>query len=90
VTAGPTYRRAPHVVWRASGYFLVAAVPPAPPTRIVGSASLVWAQLAEPVTIDALVTRLGGQVAVPAPQVRADVDALIAQLVPLGLIEVGS
>lgn len=88
MTVAPTYRRAPAAVWRASRQFLVAAVPPAPPTRVSGSASLVWAHLAEPVTIDDLVAQLNAVVDAPAEQLRANVEALLAQLQPLGLVEV--
>lgn len=89
MTAALTYRRAPAAVWRSSRQFLVAAVPPAPPTRVAGSAGLVWAQLAEPVSLDELVARLlRVATAVPAVQLRTDVAALLAQLEPLGLVEV--
>lgn len=89
MTVEHTYRRAPAAVWRSSRHFLVAAVPPAAPTRIAGSASLVWRQLGEPITLDALVARLAHVVAVPAEQLRVDIEALLAQLQPLGLVEVG-
>jgi hypothetical protein len=84
-----TYQRSPRAIWRATQQLLVAAVPPNPPTRIVGSAALVWAHLAEPTTLDALVDRLSVEVSAPADALRADVQALLAQLEPLGLVEVG-
>lgn len=84
-----TYRRSRLAIWRATQQLLVAAVPPNPPTRIAGSAAAVWAHLAEPTTIDELVARLADEVGVPADGLRADVEALLAQLEPLGLLEVG-
>lgn len=84
-----TYRRSPRAIWRATQQLLVVAVPPNPPTRIVGSAALVWSNLAEPTTIDELVERLAVEVDAPPNSVRADVEALLAQLEPLGLVEVG-
>jgi len=84
-----TYQRSPRAIWRATRQLLVAAVPPHPPTRIGGSAALVWAHLAEPVTVDALVARLADDAAAAPEVVRADVLALLAQLEPLGLLEVG-
>lgn len=81
------YRRSPRAVWRASTGMLVAAVPPNPPTRIAGSAALVWGQLAEPVTLDELVDRLAHQTRVAGETLRPDVAALLAQLQPLGLVE---
>jgi len=83
-----TYQRSPRAIWRATHQLLVAAVPPHPPTRIGGSAALVWAQLAEPVTVDEMVARLVVKVGAAAEVVRADVLALLAQLEPLGLLEV--
>ncbi|MDP2292809.1 MAG: PqqD family protein [Actinomycetota bacterium] len=82
------YRRSPRAVWRASKGMLVAAVPPNPPTRIAGSAALVWSQLAEPVTLDELVDRLARRTGVLPEALRSDVAALLAQLQPLGLVEV--
>jgi hypothetical protein len=83
-----TYRRAPGAIWRATGHFLVAALPPASPTRVAGSAALVWTQIAEPLTLDEIVGRLADAAGAPAAQVRHDVEALFAELVPLGLVEV--
>lgn len=82
------YQRAPRAIWRATQQLLVAAVPPNAPTRIVGSAALVWAHLTEPTTLDALVDRLSAEVSASADALRADVQALLAQLEPLGLVEV--
>jgi len=82
------YQRSPHAVWRASSSFLVAAVPPHPPTRITGSASAVWALLAQPRTVDEVVHELS-TIANAAPErLRADVADLVAQLLPLQLVEV--
>jgi hypothetical protein len=85
--SGTLFRRSPRAIWRSSTSFLVAAVPPRPPTRVSGSAARVWDLLAEPITVDALVARLAETVAVPVTQLRTDVDALINQLVDLDLIE---
>ena len=82
------YRRAPHAIWRASRAFLVAAVPPAPPTRVGGSAAQVWQALAEPATLDELAATLSAATGAEPGMVRADVAALVEQLVPLGLVEV--
>jgi len=82
-----TYRRSPRAIWRASSQLLVVAVPPGAPTRIAGSAALVWAQMAQPVTIDELVARLAVSTTVPAAAIRADVTAMLTELMPLGLVE---
>lgn len=66
---------------------LVAAVPPHPPTRVAGSAALVWSHLAHPITIDQLVDRLARVTGARHEAVRLDVSALLAQLEPLGLVE---
>ena len=82
------YQRSPRAVWRATSSFLVAAVPPHPPSRVVGSASMVWSLLSVPRSEQELAELLAATVALPVQQVRADVSALIAQLLPLGLVEV--
>lgn len=84
------YRRSPRAVWRASTAVLVAAVPPNSPTRVVGSAALVWSHLADPITLDELVERLARATGAAGATVRGDVAALLAQLEPLGLVEVVS
>ncbi len=84
------YQRSPLAVWRASGSFLVAAVPPAPPRKITGSASLVWAALAEAVGIDELVISLAGVTDSADDVIRSDVEKLLDQLVTLGLVDVHS
>ena len=81
------YQRSPHAVWRASASFLVAAVPPRPPTRIAGSASVVWALLAAPRTVDEVVRELTAVADTSPQQLHADVAALVAQLLPLHLVE---
>ncbi|MDO8362944.1 MAG: PqqD family protein [Actinomycetota bacterium] len=87
-TDGGAYRRSPRAIWRASANLLVAAVPPAAPTRIVGSAAMVWNHLAAPVGIDELVAELAAVSGSSAAAIRADVESLLAALVPLGLVEV--
>lgn len=82
------YQRAERAIWRSSQTFLVAAVPPAAPTRVTGSAAHVWAALAEPATLDDLAAIISAAIGVAPEQVRADVSALVEQLVPLGLVEV--
>lgn len=86
----PLYLRAHRAVWRASGSFLVASVPPAAPTTIGGSAAQVWHALAEPTTLDDLAARLAAASGASHEQVHADVVALIERLLPLGLVEVVS
>ena len=83
-----TFQRSSRAIWRASSGFLVAAVPPGPPTRMAGSAAAVWHGLSEPVSLDELVERLVVDAGAPAPQIRADVQSLLDALVPLGLVEV--
>jgi hypothetical protein len=83
-----TYQRSPRAIWRATRHLLVVAVPPNPPTRIAGSAALVWTHLAAPRTVDGLVSRLVDEVGAAPNVMRADVLALLAQLEPLGLLEV--
>jgi len=84
------YQRSPQAVWRASASFLVGAVPPQPPTRIAGSASVVWALLAQPRTVQEMVHELIAVADAAPEQLHADVEALFSQLVPLGLVEVVS
>lgn len=82
------YRRSPAAIWRSSSTLLVAAVPPHPPTRMSGSAGLVWQRLAQPTTIDAIVAALAAETGGPADTIRADVESLLEALRPLGLVEV--
>lgn len=84
----PTYRRSPASIWRSSGNWLVAAVAPNAPTRMVGSAGLVWQQLAAPASLDDIVEGLAAVTGSEVTVIRADVRALLAELVPLGLVEV--
>ena len=81
------YRRSPAAIWRASDRLLVAAVPPNAPTRMSGSASLVWRHLERAVGLDELVNRLAGETGSEQAVIRADVEALLAALAPLGLVE---
>lgn len=81
-------RRSPRAIWRASSQVLVAAVPPRSPTRVGGSAALVWRHLQEPVTLDELCELVAADAGVPTERVHADVVALIDQLLPLELVEV--
>ena len=85
-----TFQRSARAVWRASSGFLVAAVPPSPPTRMAGSAAAVWQRLAEPVSLEELVAGLAAGLGAPAQQIRADVQLLLDALVPLGLVEARS
>ena len=82
------YQRSSAAVWRASASFLVAAVPPRRPTRISGSASVVWALFAVPRTVNEVVEELAALVDTAPEQLHTDVDALIAQLLPLQLVQV--
>mgnify|MGYP000978238507 CR=1 FL=1 len=83
-----TYRRSPAAIWRASEQLLVAAVPPDAPTRMAGSASLVWQWLARPITLDDLVGALVEHTGVDAGVIQRDVQGLLDALVPLRLVEV--
>jgi hypothetical protein len=85
-----TYRRSPLAVWRATPWFLVAAVPGQPPTEVSGSASLVWDELAERSTLADLVDRLVAGTGAPRARITADVEELLAHLVGAGLVEVTS
>ncbi|MDO8392261.1 MAG: PqqD family protein [Actinomycetota bacterium] len=82
------YRRCPQAVWRATRFFLVAAVPPATPTHVGGSAAAVWHALAHEGTLPELVGRVAAEVGAPADDIAADVRALVHSLLPLGLVEV--
>jgi hypothetical protein len=55
---------------------------------VTGSAAHVWAALAEPATLDDLAASISAAIGVAPEEVRADVSALVEQLVPLGLVEV--
>ena len=81
------YRRNPAAVWRASHSFLVAAVPPRPPTTVVGSAAMVWVLLEQPLTLHEIVSRLVEASQADAATVRRDTETLVADLVPTGLVE---
>lgn len=81
------YRRNPAAIWRASASFLVAAVPPLPPTRVSGSAGLVWSLLDEPLTTEEIVAKLVAATGADAAIVRGDTESLFDDLVPMGLIE---
>ncbi|HNJ97037.1 MAG TPA: PqqD family protein [Ilumatobacteraceae bacterium] len=88
------FRRHPAAVWRATEHFLVAAVPPAHPTRVVGSAGLVWKVLATPKSMEEIasevVASLGTVANLDRDVVAQDVRSLIDQLLAFGLVEVGS
>ena len=81
------YRRSPAAIWRASDRLLVAAVPPNAPTRMSGSASLVWRHLECAVGLDELANRLAGETGGEPAAIRADVRDLLDALLPLGLVE---
>jgi hypothetical protein len=83
-----TYRRSPQAIWRSSAGLLVAAVPPNPPTRVAGSAAIVWRHLSAPITLDDLVAQLSRETGATVDALRADVVSLFEALVPLGLVEV--
>ena len=84
----PRYRRHPAAVWRATNSFLVAAVPPAPPTRISGSAGAVWRELATLRTMTDLVAALTASLPADREAISADTESLVTELVRLGLVEV--
>lgn len=81
------YRRSPAAIWRASTHLLVAAVPPNPPTRMSGSAPLVWQHLAVAIELDELANRLAAETGSDPVAIRTDVQSLVDALVPLGLVE---
>lgn len=81
------YRRSPAAIWRASAQVLVAAVPPNAPTRMAGSAALVWRYLEDAVGVEELAGFLAAATGSEAGVVHADVQALLDALVPLGLVE---
>lgn len=81
------YRRSPAAIWRASERLLVAAVPPQAPTRMSGSAALVWRHLDTVVDLDELTGRLSSATGGDPALIRADVEGLLEALVPLGLVE---
>lgn len=83
----PRYRRHPAAVWRATQSFLVAAVPPAPPTRISGSAGAVWRELATPRTVEEVVAALAAALPTDGEAISADIESLVTELVRLGLAE---
>jgi hypothetical protein len=82
------YARSPHAVWRATASFLVAAVPPQPPTRISGSAAVVWDLMTAPKTARELSLECADVLGISASDVEADVARLMGQLLPLGLVEI--
>lgn len=82
------YRRHPAAIWRATARFLVVAVPPSPPTRVVGSAGAVWHALDTPKRVSDVVTELGEMTTSDHGEVARDVLALLEELVALGLVEV--
>ncbi|MEQ1701405.1 MAG: PqqD family protein [Ilumatobacteraceae bacterium] len=81
------YRRSPAAIWRASERVLVAAVSPNPPTRMAGSAPLVWRHLAVGIELDELADRLSVETGSDPEVIRADVASLLDALIPLGLVE---
>ena len=81
------YRRSPAAIWRSSTRLLVAAVPPNAPTRMSGSAALVWRHLADEIEFDRLVAVLAEETGVAAEQIGGDVQRLLDELVPLALVE---
>lgn len=81
------YRRSPAAIWRASAQVLVAAVPPNAPTRLSGSAPLVWRHLEAPIDLDDLAHLLARQTGADSAAIRADVQSMIEALLPLGLVE---
>jgi hypothetical protein len=81
------YRRSSAAIWRASNRLLVAAVPPNAPTRMSGSAALVWHHLADEIEFDELVGLLAEVTGAGPDQIAPDVQRLLDELVPLGLVE---
>lgn len=81
------YRRSPAAIWRASAAVLVAAVPPHAPTRMSGSAPLVWRHLESPIGLDELAAVLSSQTGGDEVAIRTDLQVLVDALVPLGLVE---
>ena len=84
------YRRHPSAIWRATRSFLVAALPPAPPSRVVGSAAAIWNALEAPRTLDDVVDDLVVATGAERATISRDVTALVGELVHLGLVEVVS
>ena len=80
------YRRHPGALWRATRSFLVACVPPGDVVHIRGSAATVWSLLAEPVTVAEVARQVAALGRVDRARANCDVDALVEQLVALGLV----
>jgi len=81
-------RRVPAVLWRRSGTAVVFLPPGAPdPLTLAGSGPEIWELLAEPRTLDALVTLLAAAHGADPDQVRADVEPVLDQLLESGALE---
>lgn len=91
------YQRAAHVLWRQfeGGVLLLRAEPSVAdvtahdPTLVSGIGSLLWQLLAEPHTLDELVTAVRDATAPSAPDeatVRTDIAAVLADLETADLV----
>jgi hypothetical protein len=72
-------KRGPDVLWRATGQLLVLGRPDGTVITVTGPGADVW-QLLGTTPLEQLVADLAAQYGASAPVVRADVQALLAQL----------
>ena len=83
-----TWRRRPDVLWRRSlDAVIVLPADVADPLTLAGSAPEVWELLAEPRTLEALVTILAAGGATAPETVRASVEPVLAELERAGALE---
>jgi len=83
----PRFRRAPGAIWRATPRLLVAALPPAAPTVVGGSAAAVWRLLEHPTTLDDLVAALAAVTGEATATLTPQLEALLAELEAVHLVE---
>jgi len=81
-------RRAPSALWLRAPRTVVALSQRGDvPTVISGSGVTLWEEFAEPCSVDGVLDVLAQRHGVPIEQIRPDVEASIATLVSMGLLE---
>ena len=85
----PVWRHARDAAWVDSGDRVTAldlSSPDARPQALEGVAAVIWRALADPQSLEALLTRLAADFPDVAPEVlRADVDGFLARLAEVRL-----
>lgn len=83
----PLYRRSGDVLWRSTPRGLWLRPVGGETLTVAAPGDAVWVLLGEPATLDGLVRALADHFGEPAERIRGDVEALLADLVARGVVE---